>query len=84
MRIHWHEVSFVHSCGLKGTILEVCMSQDGEIAIGGVCVVCGEEFTTTESTAILIAKSAIKDYVQHCAESPQDMLALLQPVGRPC
>lgn len=62
MRIYWHALSFTHSCGLEGTILEVCVSRDGGIAVNGLCVVCGEEFIIEDTLANLIGKSAIADY----------------------
>ena len=83
MKIHWHKLSFKHSCGLAGTIIEVCVSRDGGITINGLCVVCGDEFSTEDTFANLIGKATMSDYLRHRAETPDDMLADFVPKGKP-
>jgi hypothetical protein len=57
---------------------------DGGIAITGLCVVCGKHFTVEDSMALLIAKSAMKDYIRMKQEKPEDfLLADFEPKGKP-
>ena len=83
MKVMWNRVSFECSCGLQGTIMEVCVSQDGGIVLTGLCVVCGREFSVEDNMANLIAKSAIRDYVRCVKETPEETLADFVPKGKP-
>jgi hypothetical protein len=82
MKVHWHQLSFTHSCGREGTIMEVCVSSDGGIGVGGICVICGEDFSIEDTFAKLIAQSAIRDFLKHKDEQFPD-LAEFVPKGRP-
>ena len=83
MNILWHRIAFTHSCGLQGTILEVCVSRDGGIMFSGLCVTCGREFSIEDNFANLICKSAIQDYLRHKSQQPDDILANATIVGKP-
>jgi hypothetical protein len=84
MKAHWHKVTFECACGLPGTILEVCINISGDIAITGLCVTCGKEFTIGDNVTLLIAKSAISDYLRCKQEKPEDFLLQdFQPTGKP-
>ena len=84
MKAHWHKLSFDCSCGLPGTILEVCICVDGSISITGLCVVCGKDFSVQDNMALLIAKSAIQDFIQCKKEHPQEfLLEDFNPTGKP-
>lgn len=80
MNIIWRALSFPHSCGREGTILEVCVNRDGEITVSGVCAVCGEEFSVEDTFASIISKCAIKDYLDSQAGG---ILESFQPKGKP-
>ena len=81
MTIRWRELNFLHKCGLVGTILRVLVSSDGEILVGGVCVTCGEEFSTTIPMVTAIARAAILDYQQQ--EGGENVLENFTPKGKP-
>ena len=83
MKIMWHRIAFTHSCGLQGTILEVCVSRDGGITFQGVCVTCGQEFSVEDTMADLIAKSAIKDYLHCKSQQPEELLINATITGKP-
>lgn len=81
--IRWHSLAFRHSCGLVGTVLDICASSDGGIVIEGLCVPCGVEFRVEDTFADLIAKCAIQDYIRHKAEIPSEILENFTPSGKP-
>jgi uncharacterized protein YceK len=83
MKTFWHELSFVHSCGLKGTILEVCVSRDGGVLLSGCCAVCGKEFSTEDTMPNLISKAAMRDYMKQKVTAPEEVLADFVPIGKP-
>ena len=61
-KIHWYALDFNHKCGLPGTILEICASADGELALRGLCVTCGEEFSSSRTIASIMEHCAVEDY----------------------
>jgi len=61
MNIHWAGIPFRHNCGMDGTILGVCGSQDGCLAITGVCILCTRHFTVEYTFAGIIANCVIND-----------------------
>ena len=83
MTIKWRGLPFIHRCGLKGTILEVCLSSDGSVAISGLCVVCGEEFTIEEDLFHIIGRMAVCDYIDNCKDPTTDLLENFSPQGKP-
>jgi len=83
MKTFWHELSFVHSCGLAGTILEVCASRDGGITVGGCCAICGVEFSVEDNLPNIISKCAVQDYLRYRATKPEETLEDFVPQGKP-
>jgi hypothetical protein len=84
MKARWYRVDFTCACGLPGTILEVSVCMDGSIAMTGLCIPCGKEFTLEDSMALLISKSAIKDFIRCKEEKPEEfLLADFNPKGKP-
>ena len=84
MTIKWHKIEFKCPCGLDATILEFCVSADGGIALTGLCVRCGTQFSHEDTMPNLIAKSAVGDFVcrlENCSED--DALANFEPTGKP-
>jgi hypothetical protein len=84
MEATWHKIAFECSCGLPGTILEICVNLRGDITVSGICVVCGKEIATEDNMALLIAKSAISDFIRAKQAKPQDfLLEDFNPTGKP-
>lgn len=65
MKINWHYVSFLHTCGKKGNVIEFLFSRDGMILIEGFCSSCGEDFELEESLLSILAKCTTGDYIQY-------------------
>lgn len=61
MKIHWCSLDFKHECGNEGTILEVCGSADGGLAIAGVCVMCARRFSIEMTMASIICECLVND-----------------------
>ena len=83
VKTHFHAVGFNHSCGLEGTILEVCIRADGTLLLSGLCAVCGVQFSMEEPWAWLMVNCAIRDYTRHRAEKPDLRLEDCVLVGKP-
>jgi len=83
MRICWNPLDFKHDCGATGIIHQVFVSQDGCIKINGVCAVCARDFSTEDTMAALISKSAIDDYKHHYTETPEEQLLNFIEQGYP-
>lgn len=83
MKVHWHCVPFTHRCGKQGTVIEIAMRSDGIMAIGGLCAVCGEEFTEEFRLVDILASCAIFDYKKELVVEDVDLMANFVPVGKP-
>ena len=82
MSVKWHRLSFEHSCGLEGTILQINMTSEGRIAVSGLCVICGEEFTIEDEFLNMVRKAAICDYLT-TDNGPEHILEDFVLTGKP-
>lgn len=91
MKIHWHALPFTHiegdgsGCGKDASILEICVSADGCICVSGICIHCGEQFSSPEIPWATIMRSvAIKDYRTSLTVEVGGEFADMPTMGRPC
>lgn len=96
MKIKWRALPFTHveadgsGCGKDATVLEICVSSDGCLCVSGVCIHCGEQFSSPELPWATIMRSvSIVDYKESLSLIDQqtnqqlDMLANFAPKGKP-
>lgn len=75
--VRWHAVPVTHvatdgsGCGKEASVLEILVSSDGCICISGLCMHCGETFTSPAvNWWAMMQIATVKDYLQ--AEIPAE------------
>ena len=76
MEIHWHNISFIHSCGQKGNIREFLFARDGRMIVEGFCSLCGEDFEIQDDLLSILAKCTTGDYIQYLAIRKDEVLVI--------
>ena len=91
MVVRWHALPFTHidsaghGCGKDAQILEICVASDGSICVSGVCITCGEQFSSPEIPwATIMRTVAVKDYRTSLIPESVQGLEGMEVQGRPC
>jgi hypothetical protein len=93
MVIKWRALPFTHQasdgsgCGKEASILEIAVSSDGALCVSGVCIQCGEQFSSPEMPwAVIMRSVSIKDFKESLSIADQQMEQLIQFefFGKPC
>ena len=67
--MRWHVFVFTcRKCGREATIMEVAANACGQIAMAGVCVICGIQFSQECSMAKMIGTCAVLDIQKRTPE----------------
>lgn len=75
--VRWHAVPVTHvavdgsGCGKEASVLEILVSSDGCMCISGLCMYCGETFSSPAvEWSALMQVATVKDYLQ--CEIPEE------------
>jgi len=59
------------------------VSCDGGFIVSGICVLCGQEFSTEDTFPVMTARAAVADYLRYRASNQDDILEDFKPKGKP-